>query len=333
MSYQPNFNDPRVHKRIVQAIAWATTNLTNEPRSKSQREIADQLGRSDTSIGLYLRNQLLICVDHYYNPETHVCKKYILNQDGLKELRQASSTNKIELKPELQQQLDSGEFEYQDTSDRLFNPIQYIPRRIRQDILTSNNYRHNYDIECAAPTLLYQYAQRSGNLNKNLTYIEHYIANRAQVRNELSIKYNIPLKVIKETINALFQGAYLSHRANTSILTLLGNQHNLINQLKSDPYLTELRQDISAMWRSISREMREGLNKKRLSARDKAAKYRELERLVMDVIKRELRRTKNKFLLLHDGWSCRDVVDITYLLSCVRSSTGYVIKLDWEIWE
>lgn len=331
--YKPKYTDPRVIKRINTAIKFVEHYVSTNSVSIAQSQIYKHLGRTDTAIGNFLKEQLLICTDEYYNWETHVCKKYILNESGLNNLKtQLKYKTDITVEPELQLQLDTGEFEYKDLSSRLFNPLQYIPRRVKRDLLTLNNYRHNYDIEAAAPTLLYQYAQKQG-LDIPLVHLEQYISRRTEIRNDLSIKYNIPVNDIKTLINGLVQGAYLSHSHTSRIYHLLKGNHNKINQLKSDVFLTQLREDIKMLWKYISPVMKQELNKKRLNGRDKASKYRELERLVMDVIKRELKRNKNKFLLQHDGWTSRDVVDIRYMRDVVRSSTGYVINIDWEIWE
>jgi hypothetical protein len=292
----------------------------------------DNLGQANKPISDYLKNKLLICVDSYYNKETGKCKTYVQNVDGVNELKQALGIKQLSAKitSELQTQLDTGEFEYNDSSDRLFNPLQNLPKQIKRNILSNNSYNYNYDIVCAAPTLLYQHAQRQG-LIKKLEFIEFYISNRTDVRNEICIKYNLDSKQVKQLINSLFLGAYLSLDHRTSAYKLLNGDYNKIKQLKSDQFLLELRNDIKSMWKSITPQMKLDLNKKRISSRDKSSKYRELEREVMDVIKGELRRTKNKHLLQHDGWTCKEVCDINMLRSYVRSHTGFVIDIDWEI--
>lgn len=333
-TYQPNFANPRVRKRIIKALGFIEKYVRSNPVPVSQSQIYEYLGRTDTDIGHYLKKQLLICVDPYYNMVSHVCKKYVRNQEGYEYLKNilGNEIKPIEIQDDLQEQLDTGEFEYKDLSQRLYNPLQYIPRKQKQDILTRNHYRHNYDIECAAPTLLYQYAHKLG-LNKNLTYLENYIKNRSHIRNELSIRYNVSEKDIKQIINALIQGAYLSHSSMSKIYHVLRGNHRTITNLKDDVFLTGLREDISEMWRIISPVMKKELDKKRLTGRDKSAKYRELEREVMDVIKRELKRNKIKALLQHDGWTSREAVDIDYLRGIIKSQTGYVINFTWEVWE
>ena len=332
--YTPNYNDPRVKNRIIQAIAFVEQYVSKtKPNWLSTRAIDKHFGQGQLDISKFLRQKLLIIVDNHFNFETGKCKTYIQNPDGVNELRQALGGVKItpKITPQLQTQLNTGLFEYNDSSDRLFNPLQNLPRYVKKDILSNNGYKYNFDIECAAPTLLYQYAQRSG-LNRSLQAIEAYIEHRSVIREELCILYKLDIKQVKQLINALFQGAYLSVDHRTSIYHLLNGNCHLIRQLQSNEYLCELRSDIKSMWAVIIPDMKLKLNKKRITGRDKSAKYREIEREVMDVIKRELKRTKNKHLLQHDGWTSKEMCDVNMLRSYVRSHTGYLIKIDTEIY-
>ena len=330
--YKPNYNDCRVKKRIAAAIEFVEQYVSSQPVPVAKSQLTKHFGQGQTDISKFLKEQLLTCVDHYYNFETHICKKYVRNQDGLNTLKNAIGMSTAAVAPALQRQIDTGEFEYTEKSDRFFNPVQYMPRRIKRPLLAQNGYHHVYDIQCAAPTLFYQHAQRIDPALK-LTAIEKYLNNRTAIRTDLVIKYRLTEEQVKQIINGLFQGALLSVDYRTRIFQLLKGNYTLIRRLQSDQYLTELRGNISVMWRTINPLLKLRLNKKRITARDKAALYRELEKEVMSVIKRELKRTKNKFLLEHDGWTCRDVVDINWLRSYVRSSTGYVIEIDWELYE
>jgi hypothetical protein len=332
MTYQPKFTDPRVQKRIANAIQFVEHYIDSTAVPVAKSQMNKHFGQAQTDLARYLKENLLVCTDHYFNWQTHQCKKYVRNQDGLVKLKQQLGIISVPITPKIQDQLNTGDFEYIEKSDRFFNPIQYIPRYVKRPLLAKNGYNYNYDIECASATLLYQRAQR---IDRKLILpaIEQYLQDRNQIRNDLSIQYNITVDRIKRMINALFNGATLSISNKTSIFHLLDGNYNLIRQLQADQYLTTLREDIRSMWKTISPDLKIKFNKKRLNSKDKASLYRELEREVMNVIKRELKRTNNKFLLEHDGWTCRDVVDITYVRSCVRSSTGYVINIDWEIYD
>jgi hypothetical protein len=333
--YQPNFNDPRVISRAKAAIAFVESCVFDQPVPVAKTQIVKYMGQLQTPLAKYLKEQLLTCVDPYFNWETSVCKKYVRNTDGVAALRRAVGLTSASISQHLQDQLITGNFVMTEKSDRFHNPIQYIPRRIRDDLLNNHGYRHNYDIECAAATLLYQYAKKISaetGVWLELDHIELYIADRTAVRNQLATQYNISESVIKGVLTAVFQGGQLSLNHRTRIFHLLNGNYNLIRTLKSNDYIAGLLADIKTMWKVIGEDLKTQLNKNKLNGRDKAALYRKLEREVMTIIKRQLRKSKIKFFEIHDGWACDTACDINHLIACVRKSTGYVIKLDWEIW-
>lgn len=333
-TYVPNFADPRVIKRIQKSIEFVETYVFDTPVPVAKTQIIKHFGQSQHPLSKYLKDQLLICEDPYFNWNTQQCKKYVRNTEGIVDLRRKIGMPTV--KAELDAQLDSGDFVMVEKSDRFHNPIQYLPRVIRDPLLSEKGYKHNYDIECAAPTLLYQYAKKicaTKGIWLELPYIENYLNDRTSVRNGLSIKHNISPDIIKQILTGLFQGAQLSLSHTTRIFHLLNGNYYLIRKLKDDPYMIELITEIKSMWKEITPTMKVELDKKRINGKDKAAKYRELEKEVMSVIKKELKRTNNKYLEIHDGWSCRDVCDVRYLIDCVRYQTGYVIKIDWEMYE
>ena len=312
------------------ALILLLTGLAILPESHAQYPSAS----AQKSSSKYLKEHLLICTDEYFNWQTGVCKKYIRNEQGLKYLKEQLGISLV--KPELQAQLDTGDFIYTEKSDRFFNPLQYQPRRVKRPVMTANGYNYNYDIECCAPTLLYQYARRLAardGVLLELPYIELYLQDRTYVRDELSIKHNLSTDVIKQIITSVFQGAQLGLNHRTRLYQLLGGNFYVIQKLKTDDYISNLLLELKTMWSYITTDMKLSSNKKRINGRDKAGKYRELEKEVMAVINRELKRTKNKFLLEHDGWISKEICDVDYIRVLVKNKTGYQIKIDWEIWE
>ena len=88
MSYNPNFNDPRTQKRIRSAYGFTKGALsTTEPHNWAQVVIDKHIGRTNNSLGNYLRGILLICTNSHYNKNTKLTKEYISNQQGLDFLR------------------------------------------------------------------------------------------------------------------------------------------------------------------------------------------------------------------------------------------------------
>ena len=331
--YQPNINDPRVRTRITQALSWVNHYVKEDtPNWLSTREIDRHLGHSGRDLGQYLRTELLTCIDNHWNYQTGKCKSYIRNQTGVDNLTQLLNGNTVPvvtIPQTLIDQLDSGEFNYEEKADRLFTAWQNIPKRIRNPKMAEQGYRHHYDIQCAAPTLLLQYARQCG-LTKETPHLDLYLDDRSFVRQELALQTHLTESEIKEIINALINGASLSHRLGSSILTITKNRHIVVDLLQANEYLTELRTEIKMMWTAI--KSYRGISS-RLNARTKSAVYREIEKEIILEVKKFMKKTKNKSLLIHDGWICKEVVDLVALRSYVRSQTGYVIEIDWEIYD
>ena len=340
--YQLKVNNPRVQKRILKALTFVSKYVTSKPNWLSTRWIyhKDHFGIGSNSLSKYLGEQLLICVDEHYSMDRGICKQYIRNEIGYKHLKELLADKPATIATTEQLQLDTGKFLYESKSNRLFNPIQNYPSIIKRPLLARNGYNYNYDIQCCAPRLLLQYSRKCG-LDTPTPLLDSYIDNRKQIRTEISDALGITSDQVKQIINALLNGAVISHRTDTSILNILDNKHQLIDQLKSNRYITELRVEIKSMWCAIKphrlqrtiTDVRGRTRALPLSTKEKSITYRELEEIVLREIAKYLGRTNNQALLEHDGWTSREVIDITELRSYVKSHTGYLIEIDWEIYE
>jgi len=340
--YKPNFNDPRVIRRITQAITWAN-GISKKTRSFGKLYIDQQLGHSGRPLGQWLRQHLLITLDDYYNKETGVCKKYKINPKGIEYLKGSIGLEAIPIDTrqvdQWSDQIESGIFLYDEKSNRRFHPLQYIPKVIKQPGMAQRGLKHNYDIVAAAPTLLLQHAKHLG-MNKPTPYLDLYLQNRTQVREFLSQQYKIDRQLIKKTINGLLQGGRLSHWHQSKILRDLGN-HSYITALRSDQYIQGLVQDIKVMWQTLQIEIprtstttRNGTQRKRaITSSQKSDKYRQLERQVIKVVEKYLKKHNNKCFFEHDGWTCETAVDLIELRTCVRTQTGFEIEFDWSVYE
>jgi hypothetical protein len=342
-NYKPNFMDPRVQRRCQTAIDFCNSWLsTSKSRPISKHILQKNFGASNRLLGAYLRNQLLVVADNRFNMNSGLCKKYTVNLQNLKTLSRdigidSSATSDFE---RYQDELTSGEFKYNHTSNRQYHPIQNLPKRVKRPALAKFGYKYHYDIVCCAPTLLLQYARSLG-FTTATPNMDLYLVDRTRVRDDISKDCNIPVEYVKRAITGLFQGAYLSHNEQTRIIMDLEGNHIYIDALKSNKFICGLREEIKLMWQSITPTMtREYSDKQKsngdfrvkpITGRQKARLYRELEEQVMLVIKKYLKRTSNLHLLEHDGWSCREVIDPIELRTLVRTTTGYVIDIDWEI--
>ena len=206
MTYNPNFNDPRVLSRTTQALGFALAVMSKtEPHQWSTRYIDQHFGQQQLPLSKYLRDVLLITTNNHWSKDTGKCKEYILNESGVRYLREIiqetttmtwneykesnldknyhsipycigspdvcdevrNNERKWDYKivnqwvrREFENELAALQFNYDDKSDRLWHPIQSIRREYKEPILAERGLRYQYDIQCAAPTLIHQYAQQ-----------------------------------------------------------------------------------------------------------------------------------------------------------------------------
>ena len=330
MDYEPKFNNKKFRERAQQALEWVEKYVSStKPNWLSTRAIDQQFGQQQLPSSKWLRQQLLIVVDPHWNHLTGKCKTYIRNSEGAKALR-AALNPKVKITAEQAEQLASGQFEYKEQSNRFFNPIQYIPKTVKRPLLASWGYRHNYDIACAAPRLVLQYARKCG-LTKATPLLDRYINHTDQMRQELALELDLTTSEIKRVINTILNGGHISHRTDTSLFIELGSSHLKIDRLQASDTIANIKQEIKSLWDAI--KPHRTLSSSRITPRDKSDVYRELEQQVIKSVRAYLNKTKNKGLLEHDGWTTCDVIDIIELRTYVRSMTGYDIQVVWELLE
>jgi len=88
MTYQPNFNDPRVITATKRAMGFVL-GVLSETKAKpwSGRYINKYLGQQQNQLSRYFRDVLLITTNHRYNKDAKLCKQHIRNQLGVEFLR------------------------------------------------------------------------------------------------------------------------------------------------------------------------------------------------------------------------------------------------------
>lgn len=89
MKYQPNFNDKRVIQRIRHAYGFARGVMAcDKPSGWSQSVIDKYFGQHQTDLSKYLRGLILICTNHSYDIQQGISKEYILNEIGMRYLKE-----------------------------------------------------------------------------------------------------------------------------------------------------------------------------------------------------------------------------------------------------
>lgn len=341
--YSPNFNDSRILSTTQKALNFVEL-YTKATQKKwlSSRELYKHFGNTSRQPGRWLKEQLLIVADKYYNPETGVCMKYYKNTQGVAQVRQLAGLSDYvpQVTDELEEQLDTGNFEYLEKSDRLYNPLQFIPKQARGTLLANKGYRYHYDIEAAAQTLLIQRAQKL-NQKLSLDNLKAYTENRTEVRNAIAKDCEITPTQVKFVITAILQGGVISRWQGNKIFEQLNYNCDAVIRLNNNPTLTGIKRDISQMWKTLKSEFsvryitdKNGrTRKKSLSGRDKSSLYRALEKEVGDVVRTNLKKNKIKALWIHDGWCCDKFVNPLDVELEVRRQTGYCVRLECNIYE
>ena len=351
--YTPNFGDPRVAKRVRSAIGFTNALLNDKPKQLYTRFIDKHFGSSNHKLSSFLRKHLLICVDDHYDMKNGLCKSYIRNRRGARwlseqiDLTPTPSTTgvaQIDLGKDWVQntwisQIASGEFEYEERSHRLCSPLQSVRTSVRESVFADNGYNYNYDISTAAPTIIYQYYQKCNSYyGLVLETVEHYIDNKADVRQKLCTDADLEPGVVKKILNGLFNGAKLSVHYNTQLFRLIGYDIAKMRYLQQHPYLSALRADISEMWSVIKVDQpksyytdkfnKDGSPRKRqFGSKHKWNLYFRLERQILNAMRTYLQSSDCRYFLEHDGFRTTVQINTSAMSSYIYTNTGYNLQL------
>ncbi len=347
MKYEPNFNNPRVQARTQQAITFCKKYLRDDkPQALGTRWIhhKDNFGNQRNELSKYLRETLLVCIDERYNKDLKITKKYLLNKNGLEFLEEKCLCNKqkiaysvVKVTEQFQNELKAG-IEYKDSSDRLWHWLQHYKREEKQQVFQATGFLHNYDIVCSAPTLLYQYSSQVTPNQTPLTAIEYYIKHRSEIRQRIAFECELDPEQVKKMLNRLFQGGQISLYTESECYKELDGDIAKIMFLKQDQFLTELRADITEMWKRIkpATQKRTKTDKRgrtrniALNTKRKTGVYRELERQVLDAVIKYLNLTENQFFAEHDGWITKEEIERDELVSYIKLLTGFEVEIEYE---
>lgn len=342
MTYTPNFGDPRTQRRIAAAVTAIQRHIKpGRVYAIAQSQRRTWFGNLSNPLSSWLDQNLLEVADPYFNMSTGQCIKYRLrDQDLVNLMTQTGITNTYEPSSDVQQQIQTGDFDYDLKSDRWYTAAQFIPSHIRGPLLANAGYRYAYDIEAAAPTLLLQQAQhvRPDFCAPGLTA---YIQDRNTVRDQIAQQTTTSSDIVKQVINAVLQGSILSTHSSSKLFDALNQDYGLVQRLRTSHTLTAIRKDISVVWQCLRDQFpRDYITTSsgskrlcRLTARQKSSYYRLLEKQVATTIKKYLKQQGVRHLWVHDGWQCDKAIDPVELCARVRQQTGFVIQLDCAVFE
>ena len=321
----------------------------------SSAELTDVFGNQSNPLSAYLRGMVLQQVSSSYRVGQY-SKVWSLNKAGRDELaRLVQVANNGVVPGALQpmsyvmqkygEELHTLEFKYNDSSNRLFHGLQNIKREHKADFWHSVGLRWNYDIVAAAPTILFQLAQKhlgGAQASSNLIDIlfgtlKEYLADRTAFRAHVAALTGLTLHDAKRLVNSLFNGARLARTAQCSAYQVMNFDYDAMSRLQADPKVQTLRDDIARMWRKIEEARRFAMPLdgragawKLSKSKDKWSVYFEHERAVLESIKRYLAKTGNKAFTEHDGFRTSREVDVNELETWIEQETGFKLKIEKE---
>jgi len=333
MATKFNLKTPLRQKRVLKVLDWLEWQMpNNQVRAKSSVEINQVYGTS-RPLRKYLKDLTLECVDENYNMQTGICKKYRKRLSGIAQLKREAGLAQDCTPPvpeDFVKQLTWGIFDYSEKSNRSFHPLQFKSSVERTEILDKYGYQHHYDIDSAAMSLLVQNCYQTTRISRELEALDDYSCPdyKYSLRSDIATDTDCTTAQVKLVVNSVLQGGKLTTYAESKLFQQLNYDYALIKRLQENPTLTEIRDDIKLMWRNLrpSFNLPKGVI---LSGRHKSQRYRELEQLVTNSIKKYIRKNYSgaRTFWIHDGW-CMDVrLDIREVEQFVFNQTGYHVSI------
>jgi hypothetical protein len=352
----PNFNDPRVRRRMELALGWVLTQMSVEEKPKPlySRDIGapNALGPLNQSLPRWLKYHLLTCVNDAYSMDRGTCKTYILNLEGTRMVAEILGYNvftglskdleklQMQLGVEyMHKHFDIDNIQYREVSNRYWNKIQNIRRTTRNKFLSDNGLTEQYDIQCAAQSLIYQtYLMHT---DKRLMMIENYITNRSDIRKKIANDVDISVSNVKQLLTAMNNNSRLQAHMRCETYHLADYSPRKVHLFNNHPSVVYLKAETSQMWKELGKHMvREttttsnGTTRKvNLNGSSKSQLYFSLEKQVMDVAYAYLDSINKKYIRLHDAFVTQPISqsDVTQITNQIKSITGYDVILDKSV--
>lgn len=327
-SYVPNLKNSRVTSVIARSIDWCERVLSPDWATPVHTNTLREVFGSSKDVSAWLKANLLIQSGQY-----EVGKKsfeYTINADGMKKVKALIPTQAyIMLLPipsveeKYASEVLSGNFSYSTKSDRYWHPLQNMKREKKREFWTQNGYCFDYDINACAPTILIQLATKMGLHPLASAPIRDYLDNKCAFRERIAALVDISYDDAKRLINSLFNGARLAANPHCAAFRLLGSTEKM-RLVQNDHQVKMLRTAIKSMWSSIDRKTARDVS----TSSGKWALYFRWERLVLDVIKRELDKMDLQYFTEHDGFRTTEEVDVTVLETAIKTALALEMKVE-----
>ena len=230
--------------------------------------------------------------------------------------------------------------------------FQAIKKEYRKYIF---NGQFDYDINAAAPTLLYQYIKKLFPKKKiKLEYLEKYIEDRNTVRNECvkllkeKDKSNFKdfRKEVKQVITSALYGSKLKNRVSGVAMSVSNREFLYDNNLEFRNLIDDITKLFKLYKSYIDKnhkndkfidmengkiELYENDKKKKLSTIVSGFYFSLESKILIDVIYKNYKEDLS--LMIHDGFIARKNIDTKELEELVFKETGFVVKYSKELIE
>jgi hypothetical protein len=238
------------------------------------------------------------------------------------------------------------------TNIKLNNVVNFqaIKKEYRKYIF---NGQFDYDINAAAPTLLYQYIKKLlPEKEIKLEYLEKYIKDRNIVRNECvkllkeqnKSTYKDFKKEVKEVITSALYGSKISNK-KSKVAMSKSNRDFLYNNSLEFKNLIDNITELFKLYKSYidknhkndrfinmpngKIELYENNKRKKLSTTVSGFYFSLESQILLDVIYKNYKEDLS--LMIHDGFIARKDIDTKELEELVLKETGFVVKYSKEL--
>ena len=328
----PNFADPRNLRRAETALVFLASWLTEPNQMIGQATLNKHFGQQQNATSAWLRKELLIVEnDHWqFNSTSNFCKRYSANWPRANQLRRELgidvTASVIQAARVKIQEIIAEPVTYEEKSDRLWNPIQFIKRSVRNPILAHAGYAYDYDIRACSATVLLQMAEAQG-YRGSLCHLREYVADRTKIRAQLSTSVGIDLDQAKTLLTSVMLGSVITTYHDSSVMSLVKYDKQKIWAIKHNTWFMGYDREVRRVWRSI--KLLDPEARGRINAGYKSRIYRREERLIGRVIQQHLTKTKNNYIWFHDGWMSQQGVNLIELHDLIRQKTGYCLEFEY----
>lgn len=346
--YAPKFTDPRVLRRTTAVLDWCKPLLlSKKPRPFHSSALTNVFGNQKDQLAAYLRSNLLIQSGTYKPGQSSY--SYSLRREGFLKLAtaigqpvSADAETAKQLYREIAQGTEQPKYTEPVKGARRYHPVQNLPKKLRAEVFKG---WYDYDIEAAAPTLVYQFACQAlaklGYADDKTPFpnVARLVRDRSAVRQHLADLTGLDQVTVKQILIALFFGSKLVPNPKRAIFRILDQDYEMTRRLKADPFVKAFCRDVQLMWslvltadnikkgRAVLFDGAKPKAKPTTKAKHRMAIYIQLERQVMDVVDAELREQGVTPVLIHDGFMTKTCVDRLGLERVVAEKTGYKIRL------